>query len=427
MRFEFLALLALKRATMPGDQAWTTLEEVGKLPSWKGKRKHHIGTNVGRYLQSESVSRLVTARTMWAGPYRLAVDRSAISFDIALTDVRTRLQLGTPAEPRGEREILLAFARSYARAQWLFFQGRLLRGTRKTAMRDDAYERLLRMTDDRRYSATLRLLACTSAADVLYRLGRFRIAREALKANKSLMLRSSDSSLKARYYLSLAWAQQRSSTGKPSDRAVEETLATANVYAENSGDRAALALLAYRRGGYLTKRRRHLESVASLTQALEAYLITSNYHGVQATCGEIGSVLHRLGADSYPEARRWLLSSIGIARMMKLGREDAHAEMILGKIYVALNEQHRSRLMLQRAERIARNAGNRVNLADTKMVWAFWYQRYGTQKEQIATLVRAVRLFRSMSEFDVAQKEHYMEQRFPDVWAEVLKRTSTRR
>ena len=31
MRFEFVALLAAKRVSMPGDQAWVTLEEVARL------------------------------------------------------------------------------------------------------------------------------------------------------------------------------------------------------------------------------------------------------------------------------------------------------------------------------------------------------------------------------------------------------------
>src|SRR5881409_251691 len=37
MRFEWLALLALKRRTLPGDYAWVSLEEVAQLPSWKGR------------------------------------------------------------------------------------------------------------------------------------------------------------------------------------------------------------------------------------------------------------------------------------------------------------------------------------------------------------------------------------------------------
>lgn len=426
MRFELFALLAWKRRTAPGDQAWVHLEEVGRLPSWKGKSRHHISTNIGRYLQTVDFSRFVRARSQWAGPYRLASDAFAVDFDLSLPEVRRALQVRTGEEPATERDALLRFARSYARAQWLFFQGKLLRKGNENALADDAYARLLRMTDDRNYRPTLRLLACISGADVLYRLGRFRVAREALVVRKNLVRRSTDLSLKARYYVSLAWAYQRSATSRRSDLAVQAALNRAGGYAENSGDRAALALFAYRRGGYLTKKRRLGEAVDSLLQALESYLITSNYHGVQAACGEIGSVIHRDGRECYKEARRWLISSIGIARLMRLGRDDAHAETILGKIYTELGKQLLSELMLQRAERIASTAGNRVNLGDTMMVWAFWYQRWGTLEQEVATLERAVGLFRSMKEFDVEQKENYMRQRFPDAWAEVLKRLENR-
>jgi hypothetical protein len=165
---------------------------------------------------------------------------------------------------------------------------------------------------------------------------------------------------------------------------------------------------------------RPLEAVHELVLALEAFLITADYDHVQATCGNIGSVLHRLGPQAYAEARRWLLLSMGIARLMNLGRDDAHAEMILGKIHLENDKKFRSQWLLQRAERIAKYAGNRINLADVKMVWGLWHQRFGTREELVNALVSALRIFRSLKEFDTAQKEHYMKSCFPDVWPDVI-------
>ncbi len=421
MRFEFVALLAFRRAIASGDQAWVSLADVGRLPGWKGRRGHHIATNIGRYLQFAPLKRLVDTKAPWGGPYRLSLDSLLVAFDISLSEVRRHLSLRRSSETRNAQNAVLDFACSYARAQWLFFRGKLLRGRGRDEMNDDAYGRLMQMSGDRKYNPTLRLLASVSAVDVLYRLGRFRSARQSLCDSVGLVRRAADLSLKARFYLSLAWAYQRAATGNQSDRLVERALAKAGKYAENSGDRAALGLLAYRKGGYFTKKRRHPDAIASLIDAVEAYLITGNFHGVQAACGEVGSVIHRLDSDYYPEARRWLLSSVGIARLMGIGRDDAHAEMILGKIYVETDRPLLARLMLQRAERIANKAGNKINLADIKMVRAFWYQRYGTRKEQTATLVAAVQIFRSMAEFDVPQKEDYMRSKFPEVWPDVLK------
>jgi hypothetical protein len=422
MRFEWLALLAFKRLTVPGDQAWVTLEEIAGLPHWRGKHRHHVATNIGRYLQATPLNRsqIVTAIARWAGPYRLTEDALSVAFDIPLDDVAMRLNLNTLSPSSTGRSELIGFTLSYARAQWLFFQGRLTSKTRTNRSRDYAYKRLMIMAGNQSYGSTLRLLACLSAVEVLYRLGQFRAARRTLQDNISLVRRTPDLSLKARYHLKLAWAHQRSSTSVKSDRAVKLALIRASSFAENSGDRSALGLLAHRRALYLTKKRSHMAAVEQLLLALEAYLIIADYDGVQATCGNIGSIIHRVGPKHYREARQWLLLSIAVARLMKLGRDDAHAEMILGKIYVEEGKCFQSRWLLKRAERIADQAGNRVNLADVKMVWGFWHQSFGKRIQQVQTLAAALRLFRSLTEFDVAQKEKYMSQRFPEVWEDVV-------
>jgi hypothetical protein len=436
MRFEWLALLAFKRTTEPGDQAWVTLDEIARLPHWSGKRRHHIATNIGRYLQSPELqkSQIVTAATRWAGPYRLNTGRLSIGFDVPAFQVRKRLQIRLRPASNARRDKLYRFASSYARAQWLFFQGRLvpprLESTAKIIPHrivgriaaNNAYEGLVQLALDRSYGPTLRLLACLSAADVLYRLGRIGVARQLLLQSAGMLRTTPDLSLKAQFHLKLAWAHQRASSGPRSDRAVKAALNRAGSYAENSGDRAALGLLAYRTAGYLTKKGLHMEAVNQFLLALEAYLITGDYDAVQCTCGNIGSIIHRLGSRYYPEARRWLLLSIVIARWMRVGRDDAHAEMILGKILAERGLCARSRRMLERAERIATRAGSKVNLADVKMVWAFWYQRFGTPKQQGDTLVSSLRIFRSLKEFDVAQKEKYIERRFPKVWYDVVDR-----
>lgn len=431
MRFAWLALLAYKRRTVQGDQAWVTLEEIARLPNWTGRRNHHIATNVGRYLESPEIdqAQLVEARNTWAGPYRLNLDTLAVGFDIPLFEVRKRLHLRPRPASMTRRDKLIRFTLSYVRAQWLFFRGQLLPLTPSARNRkkreDNAYDRLRRMAGDRSYGTTLRLLACLSAVDVLYRLGEFSRARETLLDYKHLLRRTPDYALKARFYLRLAWAYQRAETGKRSDRAVEELLRRGSSFAENSGDRDALGFLAHRTGGYLTKKRHFLEAVYQYTLALEAYLITTNFDMIQATCGNLGSAMHRLGKRYYPEVRKWLLLSIAVARRMRLGRDDAHAEMILAKIYIEKGIRSKPHWLLKRAERIAERAGNKVNLADILMVWGFWHQRFGKREQQVESLVRALRIFRNMPEFDTPQKERYMEHKCPEVWGEVLERAGS--
>jgi hypothetical protein len=422
MRFEWIALMAYRRLTVPGDQAWVTLEEIGRLPSWGGKSRHDTSTNVGRYLRSAELKRirLVSAQTTWSGPYRLNVDALSLQFDCSLLEVRNRLRLRPKPASVARRAALFQFTSSFVRAQWLFFQGRLERKGRRAKRPDNAFETLMQMAEERSYTPMLRFVALLSAVDVLFRLGRFRAARLTLMSRRHRLGHIPDESLKARFYLKLAWSFQRSSSGIRSDRAVEAALEAAAFHAQNSGDRAALGMVAHRTAGYRTKKGLHLEAVNQLVLALEADLITGNYDLVQADCGNLGSIIHRLGPEYYEEARGWLLLSIAVARMMHLGRDDAHAEMILGKIYAEQGQQFRSRWLLERAQRIAERAGNRLNLADVKMVWGFWYERFGTRKELIDALRSALSDFRNLLTFDARQKEKYMERCFPMVWQDVV-------
>jgi len=420
MRFEWLALLALKRVSVPIDQAWVTLKEIGRLPHWAGKNAHHIGTNVGRYLQAPELiqSQIVAAQSRWTGPYQLAPAPLLIEFDIPLGEVRKRLRLRrSPAAVH--RDKLFRFTASYTRSQWLLFRGKLL-SPKQDREAESAYKLLMSMASEQWFNPTLRLLARLGAGQVLFRLGRFGAARDTLLKTIPLAQRIPDRALKAQFYLALAWSYQRASSGPVSDRDVEKALTKATAYAEDSGDRAALGLLAHRTGGYLTKKGRHAESVNQYLLALEAFLITGNYDLVQASCGNLGSVIHRLGPAHYAEARRWLLLGTTIARWMRLGREDAHGEMILGKIHTERGNRAKAYVLLKRAERIAERSGNQLNLADVKMVWAFWHQKFGTSKDERDTLVNALRIFRRLKDFDSRQKEKYMARKFPEVWAEVI-------
>jgi hypothetical protein len=133
-------------------------------------------------------------------------------------------------------------------------------------------------------------------------------------------------------------------------------------------------------------------------------------------------VLHRLGQSYYKEAREWILLGIAIARWMKIGRDDAHGEMILGKIYIEKGKAQKAHSLLKRAERIAEQAGNQVNLGDVRMVWGFWHKEFGKRNDERDSLVNALRTFGKITEFDRKQKERYIAQQFPEVWPSVLAR-----
>jgi tetratricopeptide (TPR) repeat protein len=421
MRFEFLALLAYRRISATSDQAWVHRSEVAVLPRWAGNSKRNIETNLGRYLQQfeKANLELVSAPRRWKGPYRLEVDTLSIDFDVSIPEVKKLLRIPA-AQPAIARRQLYRFTVSYTRSQWLVFQGRL--GWSKTRGKQNALSVLLGLTGDRRFNSTLRALALLGAVQVLFRIGRFQAARKTLLDCANSLMRISDNALKSVFYHSLAWSYQRATSGAASNREVEDALRSATALAEASGDRAALGLAAHRTAGYLTKKGLHIEAVNHLLRALELHLAIGNYELAQATCGNIGSVLHRLGPAYYKEARRWILLGIEIARWMRVGRDNAHGEMILAKMYIEGGNKNRSYWLLKRAERIASTAENKVNLGDVKMGWAFWHQRFGTNSKMRDALIEAVHIFRGIPVFDRRQKQEYLGQKFPDVWPAVLSR-----
>jgi tetratricopeptide (TPR) repeat protein len=423
MRFEWLALLGLKHLSGPGDQAVVGISDILRLPGWAGKSRRTIAINTGRYLQSleRAGYRLVSAEARWAGPYRLEAGAFAVEFDIGLPEVRKRLRFNTN-QSLPEREKLFRFTLSYARAQWLMFRGKLIPHRTAPKGEQSAYQRFLNLAGDEFYSPHLRLFARLGAVQVLFGVGQFKLARSILLEDLPLLRKVQDKALKAQFYVALAWSYQRAASGAASDRAVERAINTATGYAKTSGDRATLGLVASRTGGYLTKKGRHRESINHFVQALEAHLMTGNYSMVEASCVNIGSVIHRLGRSHYKEARTWLVLGIAISRWMGIGRDNAHGEMILGKIYIEQGKEQRASHLLKRAERIAERAGNQVNLGDIRMVWGLWHNRFGKQANVRDTLLSALRTFGRMKDFDRRQKECYIARKFPEVWPSVLAR-----
>jgi tetratricopeptide (TPR) repeat protein len=421
MRFEWLALLALRQKEEAGDLGWVSANEIARLPAWSGRSRHHIVTNVGRYLNwlDRREIKVVQAESGWAGPYRLNVRADAIVFDIPIEAASRRLgRQQFHAAP--SREILHSFVFRYTRAESLFFQGKLAGiGGRSRGVKS-AQGRLLAMLDDLSYGPRLRAIALLGAVQVLFQLGRLRFARETLERYRSLLTASRDNALIARYYLALAWSHQRESSGAAADKATLSALRNAARRLGHTTDREVAGMLAYRTSGFLTKHGRHEEAVAELIRAVEANLVIGNYHNVQAYCVDIGSDLHRLGPDSYREAHHWILVGLAICRWMKIGSDSAHGETILGKMYVEKRQPQIARFWLDRAVRVSEQAKNIVTLADAHMVMGLWHQAFGSDSETVGSLVEALRNFRSMPRFDCAQKEQYMARKFPEIWERVL-------
>lgn len=420
-RFEWIALLAYRRATLSHNGGWVNRDDIARLPKWSGKTRKHIGDNVARYLQDLKTAgfSLVETSSPSAGPYRLIHPPEDVLFDLPVDEVTNVLHIA-PLRPEIQRDDLLRFVPRFVRAELSLQRGRVI-STSTGGTVPGAHSMFIDLVKDHSANPRLQLIATLAAIRVLFRIGRFSAARKTLLDCEETVYQIGDPVLEAQYYLSLAWSYRRAESGMPSNRKVEATLSKAREKASHSGDRSCLGLLAYREAWSLARKKQYDEALAQMSFAVEAAIITLNFTALQAYCTDFGSIAHRIGPRHYAEARRWILIGILLARWARIGRDDAHGEMALGKMYCEMGTKRlTSALWLKRAERVAWEASNPVNLADVQMVRAFWHRHYGSREGLIETLGKAVVQFRRLRNFDSRQKERYMMLEFPSAWLHVL-------
>ncbi|MGA2992908.1 MAG: hypothetical protein ABSD88_20755 [Candidatus Korobacteraceae bacterium] len=426
MRLEWLALLTLKSATESADQTWVSLEEIARLPHWAGKSRRTIGMDVGRYV-SELERRgigIIKSGTMLSGPYRLIPGVNPF-FDVPLNEVKRLLRIRQP-DVVSSRQLMAEFTHGYVQAQSFLYSGRLTtEGTGQRRYRQAAYGTLLKLATDRRHDSWSRLLAGVSAASVLQRLGRYEKAVAMRRDQRDLLRKTNDPALKAYYYLTEAAGLFRSMPPRAKKTSLPAALRRATAFANESADKSSLGWISLRTGLYLARYGRNEEAIDELIRGLRSHLLTDNYNGVQLCCGNIGSIIHRIGERHYAEARDWLTLAIDVAAWMHLGSDDAHAEMIMAKIETEEGNRDAALRWLKQAETIAEGAANQISLADVKVGWALWHQHFGKQEDEIEALVGAVGIYSRLRGFDFKSRAKYLARIFPEVWNTVLERRKT--
>ena len=335
-RFEWIALLAYRRATLFQDGGGVSLDDIARLPKWSGKTRKHIGDNVARYVQDlrRIDVHLVEANSPWTGPYQLTASPTDVSFDLPLEQVATALRI-FPLRAEIQRDDLIRFVPRFVRAELLLQQGKLISNSTDGPVHG-AHDVLTDLVRDYPANTRLQIIAMLAAVRVQLRLGRFGAARQTLLQYEEMVKQIGDCVLEAQYYLNLAWSHRRAESGTRSNRLVEENLSRARESASTGGDRTCLGLLAYREAWSLARERNTMMmQLARMSFAVEAKaIIVSNFTALrEAYCADLGSIAHRIGPRYYAEARRWLLTGILLTRWARIGRDDAHGEMILGKMY----------------------------------------------------------------------------------------------
>ena len=133
-----------------------------------------------------------------------------------------------------------------------------------------------------------------------------------------LARRVDDPGLRARYHVANAWRYYRSGDHNQ----VRKHLSLAGDELQYAADKGMASLIAERRALELSQRRQYDEALNLFGEALEGYLAVGNYDHIQSCAGNLGNALHRMGEEHYEEARNWLLLSVKVCRLMRIGRDD---------------------------------------------------------------------------------------------------------
>jgi len=424
MRFQWIALLAYARKMQPARGGWVRVEDIQRLPLWVGRTRHHVGTNVGRYVQQLQASgvRLVEARTAWRGPYRILATSSEIEFDVPVDAVGDHLGLAKAAQDVDERH-LRRFVQRYARASSLFVKGHLhltnpkpLRSRRLTAWRGFAD-----LAADRTLSADLRVMAHVGEARTLDRLGRFAAVKDTLLNCRQLVDRATDPYVKARFHLAIAWCWQRAGD----HAAAQDALAAARSFLPDTLDQTILGAAEDRDGLHLAASGKYREALPHLLRGLRARLFAENYDAVQASTFNIGQTLHEMGEQHYQQANAWLKLSLDVARWHHVGRDDALPEIILAKIAAESGDSRQFNRWIIKAEERAREVQNLLDVSTCHLVRALELRRRGRSDDVVQHLVRARRVYCNLKGYDWQTRDAYARRKFPELWAQVLERSRT--
>ena len=415
LRFEWFALLAYKRKAQSGGDGWVSIEQIQALPLWKGKTKHHVGTNVGRYIEDleKTGLRLIEARSQWRGPYRLSVPPSEIGFDLSMS--RVARYLGEFRRARLNRTDLYYFTQTYCRAISLYLQGRLSASSRtRKRQQANALGKLLELSRDTALDARLRLMTNLAAARVLDSLGRSAAAAMTLDDSKKLVKRVREPVMIAKFHLAEVWRYYRAGD----DSGVEKSLLRAKAISGKGVDLSVNAAAANYDGLRLSAKGDYERAMENLLQALYLRLPTENFDAIQASCFNIGNTLHRMGGGCYEEAEKWLRLCLDICKWMNIGRYEATAEIILSKIALDTGHPRMFLKWIHAAEAFAERSGNPSDKIWCEIMRAFHAQQQGEFEDATIHLVNARRVYLRIPNWK--PPDRYLSRKFPMIWDDVV-------
>jgi tetratricopeptide (TPR) repeat protein len=289
-------------------------------------------------------------------------------------------------------------------------------------MKRSARRKLLSLTGDE-YAPTLRILAYLTIVRVFDRLGRFTIAANALDDCGLFVRHIRDPVLKGLYRLRNSRRYYKRADYLKARRELE----TGTMFIRQSVDKDLMAAAYNWEAVLLSRDGQHEEALRRLSQALEAQLIAGNFDDVQATCYNIGTVLHRMGKDHLHTAVHWLEVCVQICDTMKIGRYEALAEARLARIALEQGSAYRFMRWYKKTVRLAERSTNPLDRVEAHIARALDFQRLYQVDLAKKELIIARQIYMRLAGFGYRAMDDYLKGIFPREWTEVRSSSSLHR
>ena len=386
-RFFFLYLLLAWQRYSGDEEAYIGCDVIRRLPHWERNTLDSVGKQIRRHVvamqrQGRNVIQYVKAVS---GPFRLAVPRRFIHFDVPPAEVRQLLDipLAQGAGRREDADALYQHVQAMTEGNASFDAG-ALDGARA------AYERAIAAsrTPEQKVAALQKL------GRTLERQGRYAKAR--LLYSRCIRLQRDhpelDHSTTARTHLFLGWLDYRQGNYDPA----RKRFGAALDLARGKRDDWLLGNV-YNGLGLLEKRGEVFEeALARFRSALDYWCRADYPYGVAAAYANIGNTYLSWGnqlrdarltteaRSRYRRAVEWLARCLEFGTGARLGEDTSEAQVALAEAFLGLDERDRAWEMARAGRDAAQKAGNQLDLASALSVMASVLWLKGNREEAAA-------------------------------------------
>ena len=311
------------------------IDQIAGLPGWQANDLISVGKQVRRHVleMAESGRCVLEARQKVNGPFRLALAANRIHADVPWQDVRASLGsiVAGSSNPVEDRLRLFEFVEDAWKSHAALNEGKLR-----------AAERSCRSASGRMVSEELRAFAAYNLAKTLERRGQYDAARQIVDESAGALGRGPQVRWPLAKLLVLsAWLHFRANNLPQAERHYQRAL----QLIEPRGDNQLLGEIYNGLGLIAARERRHAEAEALFERALERWILSEHFYGIQAIYFNLARVSSALGdrlwehgypADSrgpYLQALMWIKQCMSLCARLAIADDVSDDRILLSHVH----------------------------------------------------------------------------------------------